>query len=78
MVTSSLLDRDVGSLRATVVRAHCVRAKQHYTSQKKTQKLHVILQQGRNNGSLRRAEQLVCWFFPLELIFVNYFIHSTC
>ena len=54
--------------------------RQHYLTQKNSQKLHVILKQGQNYGSPWRAEhQLVFWYFLLLLNCLNlYFNGSIC
>ena len=52
VVTSPPLNRKVGCSRPTMIRARCLRVKQHYPAQKNNQKkLHVVLNQGHNSGS---------------------------
>ena len=65
VVTSPPLNRKVGWSRPTMIRARCLREKQHYPAQKNNQKnLHVVLKQGHNSGSPWWAVQLLCWCFP--------------
>ena len=55
MVTSPPLIGKVGCSSPTMIRARCLRVKQHYPAQKHNQKkLHVVLKQGHNSG--RRDE----------------------
>ena len=52
VVTSPPLNRKVGCSRPTMIRARCLRVKQHNPAQKNNQKkVHVILKQGDNSGS---------------------------
>ena len=52
VVTSPPLKRKVGCSRPTMIRARCLRVKQHYQAQKNNQKkLHIVLKQGHNSGS---------------------------
>ena len=52
VATSPPLNRKVGCSRPTMIRARCLRVKQHYPAQKNNQKkLHVVLKQGHNSGS---------------------------
>ena len=52
VVTSPPLNRKVGCSRPTMIRARCLRVRQHYPAQKNNQqKLHVVLKQGHNSGS---------------------------
>ena len=59
-----------------MIRARCLRVKQHYPAQKIAKKMRVNPNQGHNGGSPRRAEQLVCWSFPLWInrlrLFMSY------
>ena len=65
VVTSPPLNRKVGCSRPTMIRARCLRVRQHYPVQKNNQKkLHVVLKQGHNSGSPWWAVQLVCWSYP--------------
>ena len=65
VVTSPPLNRKVGCSRPSMIRARCLRVKQHYPAQKNNQKkLHVVLKQGHNSGSPWWAVQLLCWSFP--------------
>ena len=65
VVTPPPLNRKVGCSRPTIIRARCLRVRQHYPAQKNNQKkLHVVLKQGHNSGSPWWAVQLVCWSYP--------------
>ena len=64
MVMSPPLNRKVGCSRPTMIRARCLRVKQHYPAQKNNQKkLHVVLKQG--TTAVRRDELYSSYVGPI-------------
>ena len=66
MITSSPINGKIGCSRPAMIRARCLKVRQHNPAQKNSQeKLQIDLNQGHNSDALRRAEQFVYWSFPL-------------
>ena len=51
MVRSQPLNRNIGCLRPTMIRAGCLQVRQHHPAQKNNQKMHVFPKQMHNSGS---------------------------
>ena len=67
VVTSPPLNRKVGCSRPIMIRARCLRVKQHYQAQKNNQKkLHAVLKQGHNSGCRDELYSSYVGLFPVD------------